>query len=186
MNKFTLPTLEERLEYKKQEDEKWKKRIEESAENLWEQVKTSLIKEPNEFECHTIFHKGICGESVDIIINELKNKGFIVKKYHNLPIFDFYKNNKIYYNTEHLNKNVLKEKIIKSVKDKDTISICVSNFSPVDIENVMYEMYLNGIFCSSAMPCAPYLWISKMSKFELVKMKILTFFNIINKNDFLY
>ena len=38
----------------------------------------------------------------------------------------------------------------------------------------MYEMYLNGIFCSSAMPCAPYLWISKMSKFELVKMKILS------------
>ena len=34
MNKFTLPTLEERIEYKKQEDEKLKKRIEESVEKL--------------------------------------------------------------------------------------------------------------------------------------------------------
>ena len=39
MNKFTLPTLEERIEYKKQEDEKLKKRIEESVKKLDKELK---------------------------------------------------------------------------------------------------------------------------------------------------
>lgn len=182
MNKFTLPTLEERLEYKKQEDEKWKKRIEESAEKLWEQVKTSLITEPNDLSEHIIFYKFNPSESVDIVINKLTDIGYTVKKWYGQSIFSFYKLNQNdskvtqLKSKEELQKDIEKHiELMEYSKTYKVAHIFINHYHRDDLKEIVDTLYLNGFYSTIK---NTKLIIKRMTKFEKFISKIKIFVSL--------